>query len=94
MRKPLIISISENSFISDLTQLPQFKDKSYGEDGEKTIDLAKFLKGTKKKSKFLKNKEALEEGNRNYTELGRCFKISSQEIMAMDLRLKKGGFQN
>jgi len=91
LRRPLIIPISENSFIYELTQLPQFKGKNDGEDGEKKVNLAKFLKGTKKKSKFLKVKEALEEGNKDYAELGRCFKISRQEIRAMDLRLKKDG---
>ena len=35
--------------------------------------------------------ETLEEGNQNYAELARCFKISRQQIRSMDLKLKGKG---
>ena len=89
LRKPLLLPIAEKSFLEILENHLGSRDKEFVDKETKQKNLAEALKGFKKKNKLLKITEALENGNKNYGELAKAFKLSRQQIRAMDLRLKK-----
>ncbi len=89
LRRPLLLPISDDRFFEVLED--EYSGYNLQQNNEKMKNLKTIFKGIKKSCKLIKIEEALKNSTKNYAELGRKFKVSRQEMRAMDQRLQKQG---